>query len=501
MSSSYKLLFQDRGQFVFEESDEKPTTAILTLAAGFIAGSLVGVYFVSLDATTAVSILFAIVTYITILTSSFSLRTNPFGVLMIFITSLGAVLLLIYTSRIVVGYFSDSPLKLVLVFASLSALLAELIYLWSRITWVEDIRMHQFIEVERDDGMGPSRQFKEQHLGAFFMWILEILSFGVLRLYFYLRRENSSALKYPFLFIESSSKWPDAAKEKPITIINESLKRVKICVYHRADYACWIPVGGLTGGMYELERGTELVVSPHWPSSSFRVKAFAHGVIDFQLASHPCMVRGRKYAFIDVGKPITLLTGASPPATARKNFDAQSSSSSSSDDGVLVATTLQRTSGGLRRVQSSKSNLSALGSAPGSPRGDALMTPTTNRRKQFKMFLFSEENDMMSSCIGILNESTSDIRVSFFNISDTSFVISLDGFGVKKASENCEGDKFTVSRSAWKILSYSGKKGNKFCVRVKGGALSSARLEVAYCTVLLGEALVVRDPIVSSGPS
>lgn len=510
MSSSYKLLFHDRRQFVFEQADEKPTTAMLTLVSGFIAGSLIGVYFVSLDATTAMSILFAIVTYITILTSSFSLRTNPLGVLMIFITSLGAVLLLIYTSRLVLGYFSESPLKLVLVFACLSAIVAELIYLWSRITWVEDIRMHQFIEIERDDGMVQSvQQFKEQQLGAFFWWILEVLTFGVLRLYFYLRGEVTSAGKYPFLFIESLSKWPGAAKEKPITILNESLKRVKICVYHRADYACWIPVGGLTGGMYELERGEELVISPHWPSSSFRVKAFAHGVIDFQLASHPCMVRGRKYAFIDVGKPITLLTGASPPASARTSFDAYSSSSSEDEDEnggidsrdqskMVMVDAFQRGGGGLRRVMSSKSNLSGLGSAPGSPKGDAVMTPTASNRKQFKKYVYGQDSGM-SMCVGILNESTSDVRVSFFNVSDTSFVISLDGFAVKRASETCcDKDKLTISRSSWKVFSYAGNKPS-FCVRVK--SMSSTHLEVAYCTVLLGEALVVRDPIVSSLPS
>jgi hypothetical protein len=329
---------------------------------------------------------------------------------------------------------------------------------------------------------------------------LQILSFGLIRVYYYLRGDHLNARKYPFLFIESWSKWPDAAKERPITIINESLKRVKVCVYHRADYACWVPVGGLTGGMYELERGEELVVSPHWPSSSFRVKAFAHGVIDFQLASHPCMIRGRKYSFIDVGKPITLLaTGASPAVSIRTtSFDAPSSSSSSSSSEEEVAFTVPRShsSGGLRRVTSSKANLSALGSAPGSPQGDALMTPTTSRRKLFKQHILMGDYDM-SKCVGILNESTSEIRVSFFSIEATSFMIPLDGFTVKDAFDNQserEG-KFSIARFAWKVFAYSGGK-PKFCMRVKGGE-SSALLEVAYCTVLLGEALVVRDPIVS----
>lgn len=508
MSSSYKLLFQDRRQFVFEEASEAHTTAILTLIAGFFVGSLVGVYFASLDATTAGSILLAVVSYITILTSTFSLKTNPLSVLLIFVTSLGAVLLLIYLSRVVLGYFSDSPFKLVLVFAAFFAILGELVYLWSRITWVEDTRMHQLIDADRREGKSRLIHSRELNLVAFLSWIGEILMFGILRAYFYLKGEKASAARYPFLFVESLSKWPAAAFEQPITLRNDSLKRVKICVYHRSDICCWIPVGGLTGGMYELDRGDELVFSPHWPSQSFRVKVFAHGVIDYELATHPCVTRGKKYRFIDVGKPITLLTGASPPGSIRRPLGESSSSSDDNDTEYIDSESVMRKPSmgsqssrcGLRRVASSRANLAQMGCAtPSSPRSEAshemLMTPTSVRRA-FKLHALAAEKDMTSS-IAVLNESTSDVKINFYNIGDTSFVISLDAFRVSESSIPGDMDNFVIRKNAWKVFEYTGVKERiKFCMRVKAAFVSTG-IELSYCTAFLGEALVARDPIVS----
>ena len=507
MSSSYKLLYQDRRQFIFEEAEETHTTAILTLVAGFIAGSLLGVYFASLDATTAGSILLAIVTYITILTSTFSLKTNPVSVLLMFITSFGAVIALIYVSRIVLGYFSDSLFKLMLVFAGLFALLAELLYLWSRVTWVEDTRMHQLVEV---DGVGNvthhNSHYRESNIGSFFRWIIEIIWFGILRMYFSVRGEAAKAQRYPILFLESMSKWPDACEAPPISIRNDTLKRVKICVYHKADYCCWVPVGGLTGGMYGLDRGEELVVSPHWPTSAFRVKAFAHGVIDYELACHPCVVRGRKYAFIDVGKPITALPNVSPPGSSRKAISRPESSvpSSSSDeeDGAFVhleppVRKSDSRVGGLRRVPSSRANLSSAGgSHPPTPSDHGqLMTPTTSRRKAYKQFVHASD---LSDCVAVLNESTSEVRITFYNIEDTSFVISVDSFAASHASSP-PLESNLIPRGEWKVFEYSGPRArDKFCLRVKSAA-GQASMELSYCTAMLGDALVVRDPIVSGG--
>jgi hypothetical protein len=516
MSSSYKLLYQDRRQFVFEEFQETHTTAIVTLVAGFIAGSLLGIYFASLDATTAGSILLAIVTYITIMTSIFSLKTSPLSVLLIFVTSLSAVLLLIYMSRVVLGYFSESPMKLILVFAGSFAIVAELVYLWSRITWVEDSRMHQLIDAERDDKKSPSSSTHHHHsreinLLSFFWFVWEVFLFGFLRLFYNLKGDKTKAARYPFLFVESLSKWPLSAKMKPIIIKNESPKKVKVCVYHRSDFCCWIPVGGLTGGVYDLERGDELCFSPHWPDTSFRVKIFAHGMIDFELASNPHVVRGRMYSFIDVGKPITMLfLASSPPSTRnRHSYPLSSSDEENSDDELMTVAhkpSFGSSVGGLKRVASSRANLSALlASSPNSPRSNAgdysneqiILTPTSVR-KTLKMLLVSPER-IMSKSIAVLNESTSDVRVLFYNNEDISFVIALDEFQVTDTSMMEDKESGLVKRNAWKIFDYTGSKPKeKFCMRVRTSlAQTTANMELSYCTALLGDALVIRDPIVS----
>jgi hypothetical protein len=506
MSSSYNLLYQDRRQFVFEEAKETHTTAIFTLIAGFIAGSLLGVYFASLDATTAGSILLAIGTYITILTSTFSIRTNPLSVFIIFLTSFGAVILLIYVARVVLGYFSDSPFKLVLVFAALFAFVSELVYLWSRITWVEDTRMHQFIEIASGDGpISNRRRYKDVSLISFFRWITEIISFGILRVYFTVTGRKERAKRYPIILFESLSQWSEADKAKKIIITNQTLKRVKVCFYHRADYCCWVPVGGLIGGMYELDRGEELEFSPHWPSSAFRVKIFAHGVIDFELTNHPCVIRGHKYAFIDVGKPITVLSKASPPPSTRKSDSLAFSDSSDEEnqdhmyfhlESIPRQPSIGSRASGMKRVPSSRANLSAAGSHPSSPMAQTLLTPTTSVRKLFRHFLSSTD---LSRCICILNESTAEIRVFFFSTEDLTFVRSLDSFTIKHMSHNSDGQSSTIGRGEWRSFEYDDlKQGDrqKFCIRVRT-TLGQASMELSYCTALLGEAFVVRDPIVS----
>jgi hypothetical protein len=515
MSSSYKLLYQDRRQFVFEEFQETHSTAILTLVAGFIAGSLVGIYFASLDATTAGSILLAVVSYITFITSTFSLKTSPISVLLIFVTSLSAVLLLIYMSRVVLGYFSDSPMKLILVYAAFFAIFAELVYLWSRITWVEDSRMHQLIDAERDDRRTrPPHYPKDINLLSFSRFVAQVIWFGFLRLFYYLKGDKETAIKYPFLFVESLSKWPLANKQNPITVKNESLKRVKVCVYHRSDYCCWIPVGGLTGGVYDLERGEELVFSPHWPDTSFRVKIFAHGVIDFELASNPCVVRGHRYSFIDVGKPITLLSVASPPPSGRVSVSFSDNDDSEDDQEDPDVNIVRKTSFsssrpnsriGLRRVASSRANLSALAESPNSPRSvsdhnnshETLLTPTSTR-KSFKLVVLASQRDL-STCVAILNDSTTDVKLSFYNIEDTSFVIALDELKVVETSMTDERESNMIRRNTWKIFEYIGTKPKtRFCMRVRTAlAQTAANVELSFCTALLGDALVVRDPIVS----
>jgi hypothetical protein len=260
--------------------------------------------------------------------------------------------------------------------------------------------------------------------------------------------------------------------------------------------------------MYELDRGDELVFSPHWPAQAFRVKVFAHGVIDFELASHPCMARGKKYVFIDVGKPITLLTGASPPGSIRRSFGDSSSSDDAEGteyvdgDSVMRKASMgsQSSRGGLRRVASSRANLAQLAaSSPSSPRSDAshemMMTPTSVRRG-FKLHLLSGERDITSS-IAVLNESTTDAKVNFYNIEDTSFVIGLDSFRVVDSSVTADRESFVIRKGAWKIFEYTGaKERSKFCMRVRA-AIVSAGIEISYCTAFLGEALVVRDPLVS----
>jgi len=521
MSSSYKLLYNHRRQFIFEETEETHSTAILTLVAGFIGGSLLGVYFSSLDFTTAGSILLAVGTYITVITSTFSLRTNPLSVAAMFLTSFSAVLILIYLSRVTLEYFKESRIHMVLVYAGLFAILAEVIYLWSRVTWVEDSRMHQLIEIsEVSTSKGGSKQY-EVPLSSFFRWIGEILKFCLFRFYFWLVRDPQSGSKYPILFVESLAKWSEADKAKKISIRNDTLKRVKICVYHRSDYCCWVPVGGLTGGMYELDRGETLTFSPHWPSSAFRVKVFAHGMIDYELAANPNVVRGKFYAFIDVAKPITILPSMSPPSTTLRGMTTNepSSSEDDEDDGVTpiffedsvvqgnsgepITSSTGPGGGGLRRVPSSRANLSRAGSAPTSPQGyygSPLPSPSAVRRG-FKQHLLL--TDLIRS-IAVLNETTTDIKVSFFNIEDTSFVRSMDSFSVLKSSSlRTANEKQVIPKGEWKIFEHNPQETirDKFCMRVKmasvPGTSSAHAIELSYCTAYLGDVLVIRDPIVT----
>ena len=513
MSSSYKLLYRDRRQFIFEETEETHTTAILTLVAGFIGGSLLGVYFSSLDLTTAGSILLAVGTYITVITSTFSLRTNPLSVAAMFVTSFTAVLLLIYLSRVTLEYFKESRIHMVLVYAGLFAILAEVLYLWSRVTWVEDTRMHQLVEIsDFASHKGSSRQ-SDVPLSSFFLWLGEILKFCFLRTFYWFRRDPISGSKYPILFIESLAKWSEADKAKKISIRNDTLKRVKICVYHKSDYCCWVPVGGLTGGMYELDRGETLTFSPHWPSTGFRVKVFAHGMIDYELAANPNVVRGKFYAFIDVAKPITILPTMSPPATSmRTPFQPSSSEDDEDDDDDSAAAIFLEdtnveppvvtTSIGLRRVPSSRANLSRAGSAPTSPQGylgSPVPSPSAVRRG-FKQNLLLTD---LSRSIAVLNETSTDIKVMFFNIDETSFVRSLDNFGVMKCSSSI-GDKLIVPRGEWKMFELlQDSEKEKFCMRFKMATnlntsnATNTSMELSYCTAYLGDVLVIRDPIVT----
>ena len=507
MSSTYKLLYNDRRQFIFEETEDTHSTAILTLVAGFIGGSLLGVYFSSLDFTTAGSILLAVGTYITVVTSAFSLRSNPLSVVAMFVTSFTAVLLLIYLSHVTLEYFKESRIHMVLVYAGLFAILVEVLYLWSRVTWVEDFRMHQLIEISDVSSSKSGSRQNDVPLSSFFLWIGEILKFCLFRFYYWLTRDAASGSQYPVLFVEALAKWSEAESAKKISVRNDTLKRVKICVYHKSDYCCWVPVGGLTGGMYELDRGETLIFSPHWPSSSFRVKVFAHGMIDYELAANPNVVRGKFYAFIDVAKPITLLPTISPSPTTFRGMNEPSSSDEDEDDRAVIISEDQIASGlGLRRVPSSRANLSRAGSAPTSPHGyfgSPAPSPSSVRRG-FKQHLILTD---LATSIGVLNETTSDIKVAFFNIEDTSFVRALDFFSVMKSSSlirSSSVDKLVVPKGEWKIFElFQESDRKKFCMRVKIGvsstktASTNTSIELSYCTAYLGDVLVIRDPIVT----
>ena len=491
MSSSYKLLYQDRRQFIFEEAQQAHSTAIITLVAGFFGGSLLGVYFASLNATTAGSILLAIGTYITILTSAFSLKSNPLGVLLIFMTSFTTVIGLIYVSRITLEYLKESPFQIVLLYAGLFAIIAELLYLWTRLTWVEDTRMHQLIEINGSDHrVGDSGN--DNTVSSFFIWIFEIISFTFLRVYYTIRGDSNLASKYPILIIESFSKWSGSESALKVSIVNETLKKVKVCVYHRHDYCCWLPVGGITWGMHELDRGEELVISPHWPAESFRVKIFAHGVIDYELASHPCVTRGCKYAFIDVGKPITVLSHlSSSPAISVD----EESEISDNEPFLHVFEVPTQTSSGLRRVGSSRANLSALGSSEHdlSParQSSCRSSPTANQRAEFRRCIYAL-GEKMENKIAVLNETTGDIKVYFYSIDDRTFVRSIDAMKVFN-----DGGTNVIPKHEWKIWEYTDDaKEEKFCLRVKS-ATPNVSLELSYCTAYLSEAIIVRDPIVT----
>jgi hypothetical protein len=501
MSQSYKLLYRDRRQFVFEETTETHSTAIMTLILGFLLGSLIGVYFASLDLTTAGSILLAMGTYVTVITSTFSLRSNPLGVVIIFFTSFGAVIVLTYVSRLTLSYLQESRFKLVLVYAGVFAIMAELLYLWSRLTWVEDVRMHQLV-LDKTSEPSSSKP-PELCLGAFFRWLVEQLFFFLYHVYYLVLHDFDKAGQYPVLFIERWSTWNLSASRTPIRIENDTLKRVKVCVYHWSDYCCWVPVGGIVGGMHVLDRGDEISIYPHWPSEFFRIKIFAHGMIDFELATHASVFRGKKYKFIDVGKPITLVTMGSPPPTEHDD-DGQSSSSSEChlpsphSDMFLHVENMTRSasSGGLRRIPSSRANLCL--STPSSPNNSAasLQTPHGNRRKkEFKESLLLMD---LSHAIAVLNESTADVKISFYNIDDISFVIGLDCFRAKHAAEGVP----VIPKGEWKVFELSAQEtlrrsqnpewDRKFCMRVK---INATTMELSYCTAILGDALVVRDAI------
>lgn len=92
-----------------------------------------------------------------------------------------------------------------------------------------------------------------------------------------------------------------------ITIINRSLKQVKVCLYSSIDIFCWLPFGGVSGkyvGFVKAEESHTFFLvheeSPDQPSKSFTLKVFQPCIFDQELACYRGVCGGQCLTFVDV---------------------------------------------------------------------------------------------------------------------------------------------------------------------------------------------------------
>jgi hypothetical protein len=138
------------------------------------------------------------------------------------------------------------------------------------------------------------------------------------------------------------------------------------------------------------------------------------------------------------------------------------------------------------------------------------MASPTSVRRQFRLQMNILADGVLEGCVSVLNESTTDIKIYFFNIEDRSFVIALDSFRVNRVSPGARigaltSDNNIIGRGEWKVFEYCGRENDcdeKFCMRVKtvaptASGASPLSIELSYCTAYLGDVFVVRDPLLS----
>lgn len=95
-----------------------------------------------------------------------------------------------------------------------------------------------------------------------------------------------------------------------ITVHNNTLKLIKVCMYSPEDVFCWVPFGGISGqGVGLINAGTCRSFNlPQRGSDSdqeasnghYRLKVFQPGLLDKELACYPKAQCGQSFAFYDV---------------------------------------------------------------------------------------------------------------------------------------------------------------------------------------------------------
>ena len=178
--------------------------------------------------------------------------------------------------------------------------LCPIVYLYAQAAYIMDKRRHQLVKVS---GVVPVTSSSADGLWKFVVWTAEIIF-----------RKNRSFCFFPekpgnFKNLEICT---GNFSPKGITVINETLKRVKVCLYDEADYPCWVPAGGIGGpGVGFISAGESLILHPPCPPETFKLKLFSPGVIDQELGLAIQVARGDVWALRDVHRRIRKLVGIS----------------------------------------------------------------------------------------------------------------------------------------------------------------------------------------------
>ena len=292
----YGCVYQNREQFVFEERGVSYRAGLWATVGGVTVGVVLSIALILMNKVASIMLFLSVVGYLVFRILSIALKSDPVGT-SIFVSAMGgSLVILYYLQETVFNMWGENSWHLMLFYTTVFGVLAPLAYLYAQVAFIEDKRKHQLLLVADSRVASPvgTAEEGESRFGDFASWcrIIVLDFFRVLPV--------SGFRVFPPLYDAKLS------EVDGIEVRNETLKRIKICLYHPSDYCCWIPLGGIGGpSVAFIGAGeTQIIHAPFPEITSFKLKVFSPSLIDRELCFEPRCHRGETFLVKDVQQRI-----------------------------------------------------------------------------------------------------------------------------------------------------------------------------------------------------
>ena len=290
---NFRCAYNDQDQFVFYETATDYTAGGWAIVFGFIAGFIAGLFMIAVNDPFAALFFALVIGYFVMRLAAVTFRFDPLGSLILvslFILGGGFLYWLHYS---LYSYWGMDIWHSLGFYTICLAGVSPCVYFYAQLAFIADKRKHQLRLVRR-----PRVTVSHGRRGVtdFVIWIYRFITF---------------ADKFSFFPPPSPSRTAEA-----IQVRNDTLKRIKVILYHPSDYCCWVPAGGIGGpSVGFVLPGEEKGFDPPANVDNFKLKVFTPGFIDHELGYAAAAHRGDTWAVMDVHRKIVPFVPAEVPQT------------------------------------------------------------------------------------------------------------------------------------------------------------------------------------------